>query len=117
MEAIARELRRISPTSLVDDFERRVDAALADVVINDDVRDPFVDAPRLRSHGFTFIRIVCEDRVRRRRLGLRGDVTTVEHSSTTAGLDLIDADAVIENSDDGYAGLRERVHGLLRSYL
>jgi hypothetical protein len=106
LELIARELRRISPTSLVDDFRRRVVGCDADVLLNDDLRDPFVDWPALRDDGFRFVRLVCDDRVRAERAARRGDISTVLHSQTTADIDLIQPDYVIDNSTDDPDHLR-----------
>ena len=59
----------------------------ADVVINDDLRDPHVDAPLLRRHGFRVLRITCDESVRQARLAGRGDPTLADRS--TAQLHLI----------------------------
>lgn len=112
LEMIAVELRRLNERSLVNDFVRRLDVCDADVVINDDLREPFVDAPVLRERGFRFVRIRCADRERSRRLHLRGDLASVEQSATTSAIDLIDADVMIEN-DGTVTQLQSTLHDLL----
>lgn len=119
LEAIASQLRRISATSLIDDFERRLAVAEveAGVVVNDDVRDPFVDAPRLGALGFTFIRVHCDEDRRLARLTARADRSSVAHSSTTRDLELLPQDRLIDNSLDELADLEERLHEMLRALL
>ncbi|WP_069768126.1 AAA family ATPase [Streptomyces sp. LUP30] len=114
MEALADALRRIRPTSLADDFTRRLASAPAQVVVNDDLRDPHVDAPVLRAHGFRVLRVTCDEDVRLKRLAERGDPTRADRS--TREIDLITPDAVIDNSGDLDA-YRTAVHDLLRSWL
>jgi dephospho-CoA kinase len=117
LETIATELRRISPTSLVDDFERRLAAVDADVCLNDDVRDVEVDYPRLRELGFRFVRIWCDEGTRRERLGGRGDLSVVLASATTAAIDRIRADVVVDNSDTDLDGLRAVLEDVLGAYV
>lgn len=117
LERIAAELRRISPTSLVDDFDRRCRAVEADVVLNDDLRDPHVDYLRLAELGFHFIRIRCDERIRIERLARRGDLTHVYDSRTTSEIDLIPADAVVDNSVNELSALREKVEATLERFL
>ncbi len=113
LEVIARELRRLSPTSLVDDFLRRLDEATADVVVNDDLRDPYVDYPVLQRDGFRFVRLVCAEDVRRRRLAGRGDLSTVVESATTVELDAIAPDHVVDNSINDRTHLESSLAGVL----
>jgi dephospho-CoA kinase len=98
MEALAAALRRIRADSLVDDFLTRLAATHADVVINDDLRDPHVDAVILRRHGFRIVRVTAQPSVRAARLAGRGDLTRSDHS--TAELDLIEPEVVMDNSGD-----------------
>ncbi|AIA07103.1 hypothetical protein SAZ_34660 [Streptomyces noursei ZPM] len=98
MEALAGALRRIRPASLADDFTRRLAGTDADVVINDDLRDPHVDAPALRAQGFRVLRIVCDEGLRQKRLAERGDPTRADAS--TRELDRIEPDAVLDNGAD-----------------
>lgn len=98
MEALAEHLRRIRPDSLAADFLRRLDSTSADVVLNDDLRDPRVDAPALRAQGFRILRVKCDEGVRRSRLARRDDLTISNRS--TEDLDLIAPDLVLDNSRD-----------------
>jgi dephospho-CoA kinase len=114
MEALATHLRRIRPESLVSDFLRRLADVDSDLVINDDLRDPFVDAPTLRNEGFRIVRVRCPEPTRQGRLVNRGDITVADAS--TSGLDLILPDGTIEN-DSSLGELRLRVEALLRRWL
>ncbi|MCT9008516.1 hypothetical protein ACWGKW_22495 [Streptomyces sp. NPDC054766] len=114
MEALADAMRRINPTSLADDFTARLASVRARVVVNDDLRDPHVDAPVLRGHGFRVLRITCDEDIRLKRLAERGDPSRADRS--TREIDLIEPDAVIDNSGD-IAACRTAVHDLLRSWL
>jgi len=96
LEALASAMRRIRPTSLADDFLARLGATSADVVLNDDLRDPYVDAVALRDSGFLVLRVTARPEVRQQRLGTRGDITRADAS--TANLDLIEPNAVLDNS-------------------
>jgi hypothetical protein len=98
LEAIALQLRRISRTCLVDDFEARFARSGADVIINDDLRDPDVDYARLRQLGFRFAHITADEAVRRQRLAGRDDVSVVVDSETTRRLSAIRPDLVVDNS-------------------
>jgi dephospho-CoA kinase len=98
MEHLAEAMRRIRPESLAEDFLARLATTDADVVINDDLRDPHVDAVALRGHGFRIIRVTVDPEVRDKRLAERGDLTRSERS--TAQLDLIEPDVTIDNSGD-----------------
>lgn len=108
MEALADAMRRIRPDSLAADFLARLRQTTADVVINDDLRDPYVDAVVLRDNGFRVLRITADPQVRAKRLAERGDLSRAERS--TADLDLIEPDAVLDNSAslaDHQAAIRE----------
>ena len=114
MEALAAAMRRIRPESLVDDFLTRLAGTSADVVINDDLRDPHVDAVTLRRNGFRVLRVTAAPEVRRRRLAARGDLSRADAS--TSELDLIEPDAVLDNSG-GLAEHDAAVRALVRSWL
>ncbi|HEX8742814.1 MAG TPA: hypothetical protein VF712_06755 [Thermoleophilaceae bacterium] len=116
MEALATQLRRISPTALVDDFMRRLEGTAADVVLNDDLRDTFVDYPALRAAGFRVVRVTAPEDVRLDRLGQRADLTVVANSATTAHIDEIEPDAVIVN-DSGQEELAAAVERVLEDLL
>ncbi|MDM4721530.1 hypothetical protein QTQ03_18730 [Micromonospora sp. WMMA1363] len=114
MEALADAMRRIRPTAIVDDFLARLDRATADVIVNDDLRDPHHDAPGLTGRGFRILRVTCDDDVRRKRLAERGDPSLADRS--TRHIDQIPPDSVIENTGslDAY---RVRVHAVLRGWV
>jgi dephospho-CoA kinase len=116
MEALADALRRIRPRSLVDDFSARLVRAEAgaDLVLTDDLRDPYVDAPELRRLGFRVLRVTCAEEVRLSRLAGRGDLSRSDASTRSIGL--IEPDAVVDNSADR-GTLRELVHAVMRSWL
>ncbi|MEU0603871.1 hypothetical protein ABZ484_37465 [Streptomyces sp. NPDC006393] len=114
LEGLAGALRRINPEALVADFLARLATARADVIVNDDLRDPHVDAPALRRHGFRVLRITCAEELRLKRLAERGDLTRADAS--TRHIDLIEPDAVVDNSASPEA-YRDAVHDLLRSWL
>jgi dephospho-CoA kinase len=117
LELIATQLRRISPTSLADNFLARLAKVSADVVINDDLRDPDVDYHALKAHGFRFIRVTCPEPVRLARLGRREDLTVSAHSSSEADLDRIVPDLTIDNPSRDLAELRSRVQEALERFL
>ena len=114
MEALADAMRRIRPESLADDFTRRLARTDAELVVNDDLRDPHVDAPALRAHGFRVLRVVCDEDLRQSRLDQRDDPTRADRS--TRQIDLIEPDAVIDNGA-GLDAYRAAVHELLGSWL
>jgi len=114
LEDIAVQLRRLSARALADGFLRRVNASDADVIINDDLRDPDVDAAALRDNGFRIVRVQAPEEVRLRRLKARGDISTSDASSQ--GIHRIPVDATITNSgsvDD----LRSQIRDLLEVLL
>ncbi|MCX4721155.1 hypothetical protein [Streptomyces virginiae] len=114
MEALADAMRRIRPDSLADDFTRRLMGVDADLIVNDDLRDPYVDAPALRAEGFRVLRIVCDEDLRQQRLAKRDDPSRADGS--TRQLDLIEPDAVIDNGA-GLEEYRNAVHQVLGSWL
>ncbi|MFD8498264.1 hypothetical protein [Amycolatopsis sp. NPDC059657] len=113
MENLAGELRRIQPASLATDFLRRLATIKADVVVNDDLRDPHVDAVALRRHGFRIVRVTADEAVRTARLTRRGDLSHSDRS--TAELDLIHPEVVIDNSGE-LARFRERATEILEGW-
>lgn len=112
MEDLAGHLRRLNPRALADDFAARLADCPAGLVVNDDLRDPFVDAPALRALDFRILRITCEEGLRLTRLTERADLTRADGS--TRGLDLIEPDAVIDNSGD-LAAYRTAIHATVLS--
>ncbi|MEU5693414.1 hypothetical protein [Actinosynnema sp. NPDC020468] len=114
MEALADALRRVNPRSLADDFLARLARTTADVVLNDDLRDPYVDAVALRDNGFRVLRVTAAAEVREKRLALRGDASRADRS--TEALDLIHPDAVVDNSAS-LAEHRDAVREFVRGWL
>lgn len=113
MESLATALRRIRPGYLAEDFLGRLSRLDADVVVNDDLRDPHVDAPALRAQGFRILRVTAPERLRGQRRAARGDLTRADGS--TREIDLIEADAVVENTGT-VAACRTAVHALLEEW-
>jgi len=113
LECVAGHMRRISPTSLADDFERRLGAISADAVLNDDVRDREIDYPRLRNLGFRFIKVWCDGEVRLERLRRRGDITSVSHSKTTANHEEMKFHHIIDNSEEGIPALETLIDSIV----
>lgn len=62
LEQLADTLRRIRPDALAADFLTRLAEVDADIVVNDDLRDPDVDAVTLRAHGFRVLRVTATSR-------------------------------------------------------
>ncbi len=116
LETIARRLRAISPTSLVNDLTRRLDNARENVVINDDLRDDETDWPQLKQLGFNIVRVVAPEAVRLSRLQNRADISRVEHSELDLQIARIVPDFLIPNVTDDVARLEAQVR-LLASYL
>lgn len=110
MESLAQHLRRLNPRALVAPLVAGLPGRSADLVINDDLRDPFVDLPELLAHGFQVIRIHASDETRARRLGSRGDVSVSDAS--TVDLDLIPALWTVEN-EQSLTDFHDRVVALL----
>jgi dephospho-CoA kinase len=117
LRTLATQLRRINQTFIVEDFLSRLHASTADVVINDDLRDPDVDYPRMVDSGFRFLHVTCADRVRAARMQRRGDVTVVPDSVSIWGFDRITADWSIDNSSDDPTHLRHQVGVVLDKWL
>ncbi|MCD4644867.1 hypothetical protein AR454_21770 [Bacillus mycoides] len=113
LENIATQLRSISSTSLVDYFKYRMKEVEADVVINDDLRDPHVDYPALKQEGFIFIRVRCPEEIRIERLKMRGDKSVVINSKSTAQLDLIKPDYIVDNCTIDIQDLQKKIYTIL----
>jgi dephospho-CoA kinase len=107
MMDLAKHIRRIRPTALVERFERSLAAVPAGaVVINADLRDHETDAPRLRQLGFYFVRIRCERSVRNERLYARNDLSIVDDERAFQ-LDEIGCDLEFDNSRSGIQHVRD----------
>lgn len=114
MESLADAMRRIRPESLVDDFLARLAATDTDIVVNDDLRDPFIDATALGANGFRILRVTASPEVREKRLAGRGDPSRADRS--TGNIDLIAPDAVLDNSGH-LAEHRDAVRRVMRGWL
>ncbi len=98
LEDMAKYLREINPNSLVENFAKVYNCSKAEVIINDDLRDVEVDYPYLKNENFKFIKIECDEEIRRERLKLRKDLCSVLDSDTTKYVDQIVPDYVINTS-------------------
>lgn len=112
MEQIARSLRDLAPTSLVDGLASRLAACQDDVVLNDDLRDDAVDWPALTRQNFKIIRIHAPATVLQERLISRGDLRLISDSPLNAQVRRIRSDYVLTNAAD-LAGLQAQIEGLL----
>ncbi|MBW4082413.1 ATP-binding protein [Paenibacillus sp. S150] len=113
LEDIAVQLRRISKTCLADDFCRRLKEAKSDVVLNDDLRDPYVDYPALLKENFIFIRVICPEELRVRHLASRADKRTILYSKATQDIDLIKPNYVIMNDSMHFEDLQAKILALM----
>ncbi|PYE47286.1 AAA domain-containing protein [Paenibacillus barcinonensis] len=86
LENLATNIRRISPNYLVETFMEKVNNSEANVIINDDLRDYHTDYPRLTDSGFIFIKVSCKEEIRQSRLKSRDDLSIVQNSKTTKGI-------------------------------
>jgi dephospho-CoA kinase len=110
---LARNIRRIRPSALVERFEKSLDRVPAGtVVINADLRNHEVDAVRLRELGFFFVRIRCQRSVRRQRLNERDDLSIVDDERVFC-LDKIACDVEFDNSRGGLHHVREFCRALV----
>lgn len=112
MEQIARSLRELSPTSLVDNMAARLSGCTDDVVLNDDLRDNEVDWPALTAEGFRVVRIHAPKSSLVERLTGRGDLRLISNSPLDAQVRRIRSDYVLANVAD-LAGLKTQIEGLL----
>ena len=109
LETVASLMRAIDARSLVNAFFRALDATDAQVVVNDDLRDPEVDWPALRAAGFRAVRIVASGPVVAQRLARRADLHTQRNSAVDARAGAIEADFTLENHGDSLAEYRRTV--------
>ncbi len=100
MELVAEQMRRISPHALLAPFIQAVQHCEADVVINDDLRDPLVDWPALVKLGFETVSVVSTTSSRHQRLARRGDPASRVESKADRGALEIQTDYSIENVGD-----------------
>jgi len=112
MEQIARSLRELAPTSLVDNLASRLAVCQDDVVLNDDLRDDAVDWPSLIRQGFKVIRIYAPSTMLQERLISRGDLRLISNSPLDAQVRRIRSDYVLTNVAD-LMSLQEQIEGLL----
>jgi len=100
LELVADEMRRINPTSLLEDFMQRIAAAPEEVVINDDLRDLDTDYPWLRRAGFVFVKITAAARVRHQRMNRRDDLLSHFESKLDRDLRAMEPDFVVVNETE-----------------
>lgn len=110
MEKIADTLRELSPSSLVNNFSEKVNSLKCDVIINDDLRDPYVDAKYFLENNFIIIRIESDEKIRLSRLKARNDISRTDKS--TENLDLIPVNFSICNNGD-MQEYRNKIYTLL----
>lgn len=113
LEDIARHLRMINPEVLINDFNKRYNNTIADIVINDDIRDTTVDYPHFCMMNFHFIKIVCDENKRLARLSNRKDLNTIFNSKTTDCIDDIKADFIIDTSYESEEVLKSKLESFL----
>lgn len=113
LENIATSLRRISATSLVDNFMERLRKSTAQVVINDDIRDYKTDYPVLKREGFKFIKVFCDEGERARRLLKRNDLSVNYKSATTSDLDKLEPDFELDTNSSDFEVLKGKVYRIL----
>ncbi|WP_227270860.1 hypothetical protein [Roseobacter weihaiensis] len=97
LEDIAMHLRSICPTSIVDDFVKRLSECVEDVIVNDDLRDPDVDLPVLRRLGFKILRVSADAGSIAARLDQRQDLQTQRTSTVDQTAMRIRPDHVLVN--------------------
>ena len=97
MEQIARNLRELSPTSLVDNLSARLDECEDDFIINDDLRDDQVDWPALARNRFRIVRVYAPRECLQERLTVRGDLRMIEDSPLDAQQRRIRSEYVLTN--------------------
>jgi hypothetical protein len=112
LENCADQLRALNPDCIVADFLERVQASTAQVIINDDLRDPLTDWPRLREIGFKAIRIVAARETRAARMRARNDLRSLVDSKLDGPLATIQADEELLNDGADLGELRTRVEAL-----
>ena len=110
MESIATHLRALNPRALVQPVLDQVAVSQADIIVNDDLRDPHVDAPALIEAGFVTVRVLACDAIRASRLSHRGDVSTSDASAS--GIDAIPVNHFLVNESD-LDSFQDSIHRLL----
>lgn len=98
LEELARQIRRIDPGFMVEDFLTRCGQCSHQVIINDDLRDVATDLPALRRAGFMVVRIVATDVNRAARLSDRRDRTAILNSKLDEQLGRMAPDYLIPNN-------------------
>jgi len=117
LESIARNLRKISDLSLVNNFMERLKKSGADVVINDDIRDYKTDYPALKEDGFIFINVYCDEELRIRRLQARNDISITIVSETTRDIDKFTADCRVDTGVDDQSEVKQCLHRFLHQFV
>ena len=113
LEVIASNIRELNPLGMIANFNNRLRKSVADVVINDDLRDTKVDYPEMKKNGFVFVKIQCDEELRVARLKARNDLNTVVHSKTTDSIDEIIPDFIIDTSNEDKSIAKDQLYGFL----
>ncbi|WP_414147289.1 ATP-binding protein [Erwinia sp. BNK-24-b] len=100
MENIASNLRMLNPRSLIDHLFSRLQKNHADVILTDDLRDRQTDWPALVEQGYVVIHVLCDEKIRHRRLSERHDLQTQVISSLDEDINTIRPDFRLENNGD-----------------
>jgi dephospho-CoA kinase len=100
LEDAAKWMRMVRADSLVNSFAYRLSMEKADIIINDDIRNYDIDYKYLKLIGFFFIRLVCDDSVRIKRLDNRSDLKSIFHSQTTKDYGRFENDYEIKTDVD-----------------
>lgn len=110
MENIANILRGLNPYSLVSHFSKRMNRIDCEVIINDDLRDPYIDGKYFLDNQFSIIRIEADESIRLSRLKNRNDISRSDKSSEN--INLIPTNFIIKNNGD-LTMYKQKVHTLL----
>jgi len=98
MMALAAHVRRISPSFLIDDFQKRANSNKLDLVVNDDLRDVDTDYWVLKRLKYLFIRVECNPCERYRRLRAAGHISIADESWMLDRWPTIEPDLVLDTS-------------------
>lgn len=116
LETIATELRKISPTCLVDNIKKRIRTSSAECIINEDLRDLEVDYLFFKKEQYIFIRIWAPQTTRSKRLNARFDVNFSLEAESDKKIDLMEFDYFVGNNSSIKA-LREKLTMIINDIL